>query len=51
MLDRRIVDLLLGLTYHRPDGFFIQAGTMEDIFDSVDAGADISFFLNLRRQF
>ncbi len=51
MLDRRIVDLLLGLTYHRPGGFFVQAGTMEDIFDSVDAGADISFFLNLGRQF
>lgn len=47
MLDRRIVDLLLGITYQRPDGFFVQAGTMEDIVDSADAGADISFFLNL----
>jgi hypothetical protein len=51
MLDRRIVDLLLGLTYYGTNGFFVQAGTMEDIFDSVDAGADISFFLNLGRQF
>ncbi|RLB98664.1 MAG: hypothetical protein DRH76_02000 [Deltaproteobacteria bacterium] len=47
MLDRRIVDLLLGVTYQRPGGFFVQAGTMEDIIDSVDAGADITFFLNL----
>lgn len=47
MLDRRIVDLLLGITYQRPDGFFVQAGTMEDIVDSADAGADITFFLNL----
>ena len=46
-LDRRIVDLLLGVTYQRPGGFFVQAGTMEDIIDSVDAGADITFFLNL----
>jgi hypothetical protein len=47
MLDRRIVDLLLGVTYQHPDGFFVQAGTMEDIVDSADAGADITFFLNL----
>lgn len=47
LLDRRIVDLLLGITYQRPGGFFVQAGTMEDIVDSAEAGADITFFLNL----
>jgi hypothetical protein len=51
MLDRRIVELLLGLTYQRSDGFFVQAGTMEDVFDSVDAGADITFFLNFGAHF
>lgn len=47
MLDKRIFDLLLGVTYVTEKGFFIQGGGVEDIYDSVDAGADITFFLNV----
>lgn len=46
MLDRRIIDLLIGLSYHLKSGVFIQTGGVEDCFDSMDAGADFTFFLN-----
>ena len=46
MLDRRIIDILVGLTYRTKKGIFIQTGGIEDIRDSCDAGADFTFFLN-----
>ena len=46
MLDRRIIDLVIGLSYHMKNGIFIQAGGVEDCFDSLDAAADFTFFLN-----
>lgn len=46
MLDRRIVDILIGISYHLKNGIFIQAGGVEDSFDSLDAAADFTFFLN-----
>ena len=46
MLDRRIIDLVIGLSYHLKNGLFIQAGGVEDCFDSLDAAADFTFFFN-----
>ena len=51
MLDRRIIDLLIGLTYFTRSGIFIQTGGVEDIFDSTEAGADFTFFLNVGARF
>ena len=51
MLDRRIVDLLIGLSYRTKKGIFIQIGGIEDICDSCDAGADFTFFLNAGMNF
>jgi hypothetical protein len=51
MLDRRIFDLLLGVTYLTEGGIFIQGGGIEDFCSSCDAGADITFFLNIGRHF
>ena len=51
MLDRRIYDLLLGITYLTERGVFIQGGGVEDFIDSCDAGADITFFLNIGKNF
>lgn len=51
MLDRRIIDLLIGLTYCTRGGIFIQTGGVEDIFDSTEAGADFTFFLNVGARF
>lgn len=51
MLDRRIFDLLLGITYLTKGGLFIQGGGIEDFCSSCDAGADITFFLNIGRHF
>ena len=51
MLERRIYDLLLGLTYCTKKEIFIQGGGIEDIYDSVAGGADITFFLNIGRYF
>jgi hypothetical protein len=45
MLDKRIIDLLLGITYLRESGLLIQGGIKEDFRGSSDAGADISLFL------
>ena len=51
MLDRRIFDLLLGITYITERDLFIQGGAVEDFFYSCDAGADITFFLNMGMYF
>ena len=51
MLDRRIYDLLLGINYLTKGGVFIQAGTIEDFKHSGSAGADITFFLNVGKNF
>jgi len=51
MLDRRIIDFVIGLSYHMKNGIFIQAGGVEDCFDSLDAAADFTFFLNAGMNF
>ncbi|UCH01032.1 MAG: DUF3187 family protein [Deltaproteobacteria bacterium] len=51
MLDRRIYDALLGINYLTKGGVSIQAGTIEDFKHSGNAGADITFFLNVGKDF
>ena len=51
MLDKRIVELLIGLNYFTKSGIFIQIGGVEDIFDSCESGADSTFFLNMGLSF
>lgn len=51
MLDRRIYDFLLGINYLTQGGVFIQGGGIEDFNGSEDAGADITFFLNVGKRF
>jgi len=51
MLDKRIIDLLIGLNYFTKSGIFIQIGGIEDIADSVESGADFTFFLNAGMNF
>ncbi|MFB0521310.1 MAG: DUF3187 family protein [Desulfatiglandales bacterium] len=51
MLDRRIYDALLGIHYLTKGGVFIQGGTREDFKNSGNAGADITFFLNVGKNF
>ncbi len=51
MLDRRIYDSLVGIHYCTRHGFFVQAGAVEDFKNSGNAGADITFFLNLGKHF
>ena len=51
MLDRRIYDLLLGMHYLTEGGVFIQGGAIEDFNRSWEAGADITFFLNVGKNF
>jgi hypothetical protein len=50
MLDKRIWNVLLGVSYVTKSGFFMQGGLMEDVF-SGDTGADITFFLNVGKNF
>ena len=47
MLDRRIYALTLGLSYRIQEDYLIQGGLVEDILDSQDATADVTFFLNV----
>lgn len=47
VLDRRIYELLLGVSYHSKGGFLVQGGFVEDIIDSTDATADVTLFLNV----
>jgi hypothetical protein len=42
MPNRRIVDLLVGLTYWAKSGIFVQTSGLEDICDSTEGG-QISF--------
>ena len=51
MLDKRIVELLIGLNYCTKNGIFIQTGGVEDFFDSCESGADFTFFLNMGLNF
>ena len=51
ILDKRIFDLLIGVTYHTKNRVFVQVGGVEDIFDSSEAGADFTFFLNVGMNF
>jgi hypothetical protein len=51
MLDDRIWDILLGLSYVTKTGFNMQLGLIQDSFDSSDNGADITLFLNLGKSF
>ena len=51
ILDRRIYDLLLGINYLTEGGIFIQGGGIEDLNNSENAGADITFFLNVGKNF
>jgi hypothetical protein len=46
-LDRRIHELLVGVSYRTKGNLTVQGGFMEDIIDSLDAGADVTFFLNI----
>ena len=51
MLDDRMWYVLLGLNYLTKTGLYIQGGLIQDTFDSSDAGADITFFLNVGKNF
>ena len=46
-LDRRIKQFLLGAGYRTQNNLLIQGGIVEDILNSEDAGADVTFFLNI----
>ncbi len=50
MLDIRILNLLLGVSYLTKTGFYMQGGLVEDVA-SANAGADITFFLNVGKNF
>lgn len=51
LLDHRILDLLLGVSYMTKNGFHMQIGLVQDVSGSSDAGTDIAFFLNLGKNF
>ncbi len=51
LLDRRILDLLVGADYRAKNNMFVQFGFVEDIISSADASADVTFFLNLGKHF
>ncbi|UCE34100.1 MAG: DUF3187 family protein [Deltaproteobacteria bacterium] len=51
MLDKRIFNLLLGVSYLTKTGLYLQGGLVEDFYDSSNAGADITFFLNVGKNF
>jgi len=51
LLDSRIWDLLLGLSYVSKGGYVVQGGLVEDIIGSSDASADIVFFINVGKNF
>lgn len=46
-LDRRIHELLIGFGYRTKGRFTVQGGFMQDIMDSAEAGADVTFFFNI----
>ncbi|MDH3600707.1 MAG: DUF3187 family protein, partial [Candidatus Tectomicrobia bacterium] len=47
LLDRRILEVLLGLNWVLTRRVRLQAGVSEDVFESACCAADLSFFLNL----
>jgi len=51
MLDRRMWNLLLGVSYFTENGICVQGGLAEDFFHSSNTGADITFFLNVGKNF
>ena len=51
LLEHEIIDVLLGLSYVTKTGISIQGGFIEDFFGSSDAGADVTFFLNIGKNF
>jgi len=51
MLDRRMWNLLLGVSYFTKTGICVQGGLVEDFFTSSNTGADIAFFLNVGKNF
>jgi hypothetical protein len=51
LLDKRIFEILVGLHYQAGEKIFIQAGGVEDIFDSANASADFTFFINVGLNF
>jgi hypothetical protein len=51
VLSRRIWDLLVGVHYRTEKNLFIQGGLVEDMMDSIDATADVTFFLNVGKHF
>jgi hypothetical protein len=51
MLDRRMWNLLLGVSYLTRIGICLQGGFVEDFFTSSNTGADITFFLNVGKNF
>jgi len=51
LLSGRIWDLLVGVHYRTKKNLFIQGGLVEDIIDSDDATADVTFFLNIGKHF
>jgi hypothetical protein len=51
LLDKRIFEILVGLHYEAGEKIFIQAGGVEDIFDSANASADFTFFINVGLNF
>ncbi len=51
LLDRRIIEFLIGLSYCTKNGIFVQTGGVEDFFDSCESGADFTFFLNAGMNF
>jgi hypothetical protein len=50
-LDRRIHEVLVGFSYRTKASLTVQGGLMEDILDSLDAGADVTLFLNIGMAF
>jgi len=50
MRDIRILNLLLGVSYLTKSGFYMQGGLVEDVA-SGNTGADITFFLNVGKNF
>jgi hypothetical protein len=51
MVDRRMWNFLLGVSYLTERGVYVQGGAVEDFLGSSNAGADITFFLNVGRNF
>jgi hypothetical protein len=51
MLDDRMWYFTLGVSYLTKMGVYIQGGLIQDSFDSSDQGADITFFLNVGKNF